>query len=86
MNVVHLVCCCSLSLSLSPRFCFSVVVLVVYCSCSSFSGMEHVSGSTASGSKPIEPSIPFSRQAQRDYDGTLNHQPGYVPNVCDYLD
>lgn len=61
-------------------------MLVVCCFCSSFSGKGQSSGNTALESKPIEPTIPVSFQARRDYDGNQSHQPNYVPNVCIFMD
>ncbi|CAK7338590.1 unnamed protein product [Dovyalis caffra] len=43
-------------------------------------GRRQISGNAAFESKSIEPSIPVSFQAQRDYDGFQNHQPKYTPN------
>ncbi|KAJ4826319.1 hypothetical protein Tsubulata_004087 [Turnera subulata] len=43
-------------------------------------GPQHSSGSTLFQSKPFEAIIPASRQTQRDFEGTQNHQIGHVPH------
>ncbi|KAJ6371248.1 hypothetical protein OIU77_001700 [Salix suchowensis] len=43
-------------------------------------GKGQISGNAAFESKHIEPSVPVSFQAQRDYDGFQNLQPKYTPN------
>lgn len=40
----------------------------------------HVSGGTSFESKPVEPVLPASRLAQRDFIGTQHHQLGHVPH------